>query len=245
MVAFLTILSSSFILSPSKLNNLLLTNVLMANLLQKPVVLKVLGETQNSLNTSPPPPGSPASVELVGIGFFLLEISCLLFLFSWNYPAGQNQRRNRDLCAGLADVERWPKIFGSEHPGICELRWRTVPVISVVQKHNFYYWFQLRNKSEVAGWAVGSHVLNEGQCFGVLGFPDILPQSLSVCKTEGASLRSEGSRDLLSGVKTQELFWGCPQPRGSGSMVGWVMTRLSVCVTALGLLRDPCVLLSH
>lgn len=113
--------------------------------------------------------------------------------------------------------------------------WRTVPDISVVQKYNFCYWFQSGKKSEVAGWAVTSHVLNQGQRCGALGFPNILPQPLSVYKT---SLRSQGSRDLLFGVKKPGAISGdVLSPGCCGSMVGWVMTRQSVCVTALGLLQ--------
>lgn len=78
-VAFLTVLSSSFMLSPNKL---LLSNVLMVSWLQKRVVLKVLGETQNSLNTSLPPPDSPASVKLVGIGFIFIRGLLPFILFS-------------------------------------------------------------------------------------------------------------------------------------------------------------------
>lgn len=79
-------------------DNLLLSNVLMADLLEKSVVLN--GETQNSLHTSLLPPGSPASVKLVKIGFFFRDLLPFV-LFSWNYPAGQNQRRNTDLCESL------------------------------------------------------------------------------------------------------------------------------------------------
>lgn len=118
---------------------------------------------------------------------------------------------------------------------MCELMWRTVPDISVVQKYNFCYWFQSGKKSEVAGWAVTSHVLNQGQRCGALGFPNILPQPLSVYKT---SLRFQGSRDLLFGVKKPGAISGdVLSPGCSGSMVGWVMTRQSVRVTALGLLQ--------
>lgn len=58
-------------------------------------------------------------------------------------------------------------------------------------------------------------------CCGALGFPNILPQPLSVYKTEGASLRSQGNRDLLFGVKKAGAISGdVLSPGCSGSMVG-------------------------
>lgn len=132
-------------------------------------------------------------------------------------------------------------VFGSEYPGICELMWRTVPVISVTQKYSFNYWIQLRNKSEVAGWAVGSHVLNEGQRCGALG---LIPSQCTRQREHLWDLKETGICSLE--WKTQELFLGMSLARGA--MVWWWdewwQGRVSV-LQPWVCSGDSCVVLSH
>lgn len=96
----------------------------------------------------------------------------------------------------------------------------------------------LRNKPEVAGWAVGS--LMRASAVGLWDSQTSFP-SPSQCSREihlciSASLKEAGICSLG--------YSGMSSAPGIGSTVGWVLTRLSVCVTALGLLRGhPCLLL--